>query len=248
MNEDILNALKKFKQIHISVDGCTKETYEKIRIGAKWETLTNNIKELRKVNKDAKIVANFCIQKDNYKELPLLCDTFLPLGINEIHLGMVSGILNKQEINDEGLNDFLEICKKTRRIFVKNNLEVSGILNVLSSADISEMKDLVRNLKLDYDIFNTPCYHYHINLFVTPTGNIYPCCFGGSNEGLTGNKTLYAGNINENSLKEIWTSNKMDKLRTQLLNKELPELCKNCSNGVNKRLDKMLSPFMKKHL
>lgn len=59
--------------IKFSIDSASKETYEKIRVGAKWEDLIKNITLLRKIrdetNSKLKIFASFTITHDNYSEL-----------------------------------------------------------------------------------------------------------------------------------------------------------------------------------
>lgn len=52
--------------ILLSIDAATKETYERIRVGGNWETLTRNIQFLSARHP---ICFQFVIQKDNYKEI-----------------------------------------------------------------------------------------------------------------------------------------------------------------------------------
>lgn len=76
---------EEFKNLHdfplrliVSVDGAQKETYEKLRRGAKWETLCSNLmffKEWRKrpESKIEKLSLNFIIQRDNFNEIEDFC-------------------------------------------------------------------------------------------------------------------------------------------------------------------------------
>jgi radical SAM protein with 4Fe4S-binding SPASM domain len=245
INDKILNALSKFEQIHISIDGCTKKTYEKIRKGADWDKLIENIKKLEKTIKKTNLVVNFCVQKDNYKELPLLCDTFLPLGFKEINVGGLmaqSDMNNNIKIKEEEWNEFIKICEKTNKIFKKNNLNIPRVIDV---EKLKKTKD-PSSLRLGYNVFKVPCYHYHFNLYITPNGNVYPCCFFDYNEGLTGEKKLSAGNINKSSLKEIWNGKKINELRKELINKKFPKECMHCSNSINFAIHKKIKPFIKK--
>lgn len=52
----------------ISIDAATKETYEKIRRGGKWEQLLENLDYLKSNNKIS--VAVFVVQVENFREIP----------------------------------------------------------------------------------------------------------------------------------------------------------------------------------
>jgi len=64
---------KIFDRIHfrISIDASTKETYEKIRRGGKWEQLLENLEYLKsKISPNKKPHGIFIIQTGNFKEIP----------------------------------------------------------------------------------------------------------------------------------------------------------------------------------
>lgn len=59
-------------QIWVSIDATKKETYEKIRIGGKWEKLVNNLKmisELRRTGEVGFFEINMTVMRSNYKEI-----------------------------------------------------------------------------------------------------------------------------------------------------------------------------------
>lgn len=60
--------------IGISLEGCTKETYEKIRIRGNFDIVEQNIKRLVELNKKGKIYLNFnfCPLTLNWHEVPLM--------------------------------------------------------------------------------------------------------------------------------------------------------------------------------
>jgi radical SAM protein with 4Fe4S-binding SPASM domain len=61
----------------ISVDGATKYTYEKIRRGAKFDTLMSNIELLNRMNVKFKVRLQICKQPDNENEIKLWKRTFM---------------------------------------------------------------------------------------------------------------------------------------------------------------------------
>lgn len=59
--------------INISIDAAQKQTYEKLRLGGKWETLLNNldfIAQLRKAGNARELIFNFVVQLENYRQIP----------------------------------------------------------------------------------------------------------------------------------------------------------------------------------
>ena len=59
-------------------------------------------------------------------------------------------------------------------------------------------------------------------MVIEPSGNVVPCC--------STDIPISLGNINKNSLKGIWESEKLRQfLRTQLKNKDKNKICKSCS-------------------
>lgn len=59
-------------RLGISIDASRKETYEKLRKGASWEVLCDNLKyisELRAKNIINSLYFNFVVQKENYKQM-----------------------------------------------------------------------------------------------------------------------------------------------------------------------------------
>ena len=73
-----------FSVIHeynISVDAGNKQTYEKVRLGGKWEILIDNVKWLTE-NVDQRIYINFVVQKDNWKSLLDFEEWISALGVN----------------------------------------------------------------------------------------------------------------------------------------------------------------------
>jgi len=248
VNDKILNALSKFDQIHVSIDGCTKETYEKIRRGAKWNKLIENVKKLRLLlPKKSRFIVNFCVQKDNLDEIPILADTFIQLGFDNINVGWMmdqSSMHIDQKINK--WDKLLDLAKKAEKGFEKYKLPVPRVLDPKILEKARPMKDPSQFLRLGYNVKDVPCYHYHFNLFITPNGNVYPCCFFEYNEGLTGQKVFSVGNVYEQGMDEIWMGEKIQSMRKSLLQKKFVPTCEHCSNKINCSIHEKLGLVVKK--
>ena len=58
---------------HVSIDAAEKQTYEKLRLGAKWETLLENMKliaSLRQQGNICDLTISMVVQKANYQQMP----------------------------------------------------------------------------------------------------------------------------------------------------------------------------------
>jgi radical SAM protein with 4Fe4S-binding SPASM domain len=68
---------------------------------------------------------------------------------------------------------------------------------------------------------NTICAVPWMHLNFEPNGKVIPCC-------LTSTFNYFAGDLNKNSIEEIWNSNNMKNLRKQMINGVEPEICVKC--------------------
>lgn len=81
---------------------------------------------------------------------------------------------------------------------------------------------------------NTICAIPWVHLNIIPRGKVYPCC-------MTTDFTGYAGDLNTQTIEEIWNSDYMKKVRVQMLNGEEPKMCSRCfeserSSGNSSRI------------
>lgn len=71
---------------------------------------------------------------------------------------------------------------------------------------------------------DTICVIPWVHLNIIPRGKVYPCC-------MTTDFTGYAGDLNTQTIEEIWNSDYMKNLRVQMLNGEEPKMCSRCFEG-----------------
>ncbi len=82
---------------------------------------------------------------------------------------------------------------------------------------------------------NTICAIPWVHLNIIPNGKVYPCC-------MTTDFTGYAGDLNNQTIEEIWNSDYMKKVRVEMINGEKPNMCSRCfdseqSSGFSTRLN-----------
>ena len=124
-NETNWNWLKdKYKiiDVEISVDAATEETYKKLR-GGNFTKLMDNLRmlgNLRHEGKIRKLIFNFVIQRDNFREMP----AFVRLAKK----------LNVDSINFQHMNNFGNLTKKDflqKRLIINNEYFVRELYEVL---------------------------------------------------------------------------------------------------------------------
>ena len=134
---------QKFDSLDISIDAATKATYEKIRIGGRWEDLLKTI-DLVKQNRDKfkNISINMTVMRSNYKEIPQFIDLAESYGFNcsfqairyswgeenifELNDTEALSELRKIAINEGSKKRFINICWLDLSHFLDLNLSVYG--------------------------------------------------------------------------------------------------------------------------
>lgn len=212
----------KIDVLSTSVDGAEKKSYEKIRIGANFDKVKNNIKNLvhrrNELKSPTKIHMFFVLQEKNITDLPKFIELANELEIDYlagsfvVQLGKNKNESNKIKINPEKLKETLE---KTESLLKTTKTEVS-------------IKPLLQYLKSPQETRSNyhktkPCYMPWYSTFITWDGYVNPCDFSCDNE-------VVFGNAFEKPFKEIWNNPKLIAFRKQLLEKrDTIAICANCS-------------------
>jgi len=63
--------IRNLKELGVSIDGASKETYEKLRLGGRWEKINENLECISQLKKkhDFRFILHFVVQKANYHEM-----------------------------------------------------------------------------------------------------------------------------------------------------------------------------------
>jgi sulfatase maturation enzyme AslB (radical SAM superfamily) len=80
--------LPRLKELRVSFDAATADTYHKVRTNGQWNTLLENVRWAKEIidtqQTKTKLSADFVVQADNYKEIPEFVDLCKSLGIEHI--------------------------------------------------------------------------------------------------------------------------------------------------------------------
>lgn len=87
---DIVEGLLPYlKELRISFDAATPETYHRVRVNGVWDNLLNNVRwvmdKIRENNFPVTVTADFVVQKSNYQEILAFSKLCQDLGIHNIN-------------------------------------------------------------------------------------------------------------------------------------------------------------------
>ena len=134
---------QRFIVLNISIDAATKETYEKIRRGGKWEDLLKTL-ELVKQNRDKfeSILINMTVMRSNYQEIPKFIDLAESCGFTCLFRPVGRGEHNGENFFE--LND-TAVIKELRNIVIKEGLKKRNI-NIILQGDFLAYLNLPPNI------------------------------------------------------------------------------------------------------
>lgn len=185
----------------VCLDGATKETHERYRVGSDFESVKNNIKDFCQEKKKRKlkkpqVTLQFLVLKQNEGEIPKMIELAKELGVDNLDLKTLS------------LGSFVDSAKK---------LELTK--EFLPSDKFSRY--ILRDGKLFIKSRPKLCQWLRQSVILW-NGDVTLCCY--DFEG-----ALTIGNIfKDGGFKKIWKSKKYRQYRKKIMNKEL-NLCKNCN-------------------
>jgi len=137
----------RFEWIDISIDGATQATYERIRVGASWPTLMQNIREITNCpSRDYRITVIFTIMKDNFHELPLMGNLVQELGI-QLSVHPVRGRSHGQQI--ETLEDVELVLTNLKFLQLNTSLVVKHIEGTIKFYE--KLRKLIIDSKFDVE-------------------------------------------------------------------------------------------------
>ena len=222
--------------LSISIDGMKKETFEKIRVRANFETVIRNTENFVKLKKelkkeDTKIHTFMVVQQDNLMQLPEYIKWADKIGVDSIN-GTFVIRLGMNENKDIGLDSCSpEDIKKVRQETiaalkeVKTEVRIANLVNFLHNFE----KNRGESVNKGHNTMSA-CYLPWYTPYITWDGNVCPCDFYAENE-------IVFGNIFEEPFIKIWNNEKAQAFRKQLIKKRVG-ICASCGVNENVLYDK----------
>jgi radical SAM protein with 4Fe4S-binding SPASM domain len=205
----------------VSLDGATAHTYEKVRVGAKFDTVVSNVKTLVKErnageNMSPRIEVVAVSSKENAFELPhimalakdLGADCFHVMGLEPYTAQMAESVL----YGDSAHASYKDVFRHLKKYAQQNRISVqlpSLRLRPHRSCDL-------RGCVIDSDghVYPCPSLSYERPFYFLGQRNLHPrICFG---------------NVVEQDFYDIWNGKEFQSFRKRLLRGDLPDYCTNC--------------------
>jgi len=199
--------------LNISLDGASKEIYEKIRKGANFERVIRNIKKLIEIKEDKKpdVSVWFLALSGNISELPRLVQLVEELGLRSLYVQTAH--------------------------FWCNSIWQEKVANMAIAADSALLKenlriatDIAKEKGIAFEYVNIPdkatsraCKWPWKFPYITTDGYVTPCCLHGTDP-----KRINFGNLLNDDFMNIWNSAKYRDFRNKLKSDKAPTLCSGC--------------------
>jgi len=208
-----------FHQITVSIDGCTKETFEYIRHGSRYETtiktveLFNELKNRYHSEAPHFTFSTVCMNS-NIHEFPGLVRLANRYGVKNIYVARLH--VSKKEILDESLffhqakynhyyDETIDLCKK-----LGINIQMPAKFGLSQEAK----GRMVRDCKLPFE-----------NMYIDVDGIVYPCVCRVYPD-------TFIGDINDTSLLDLWNSERFNTFRNAMYSDSPPKQCQECTFSV----------------
>ena len=214
--------------IQVSVNGVTKQTYEKIMRGARYEKLLENLSTFSEVkseipNQLTTFSACMTTMRSNIDELIKLPAFLSEFGINLIRINSLlpfSPYATTESLFDEPKwqSRLEKIYEKTVQEAQKYNIQ---IYHVLTQPKIEKCRYPVQNLSVSFDGEICPCWMLDLR-------DGYDFYYKGSPITFP---FISFGNVNEKEILEIWNSIEFVSYRNQFKAGKLPSYCEMCPVG-----------------
>lgn len=206
----------KVGEISISIDGATKETFEKIRIGSNFEQVVRNATMINSYAEEKgeqwRTSCWMLVQKDNYSEMEIILDLAAKMKFTRFTYSVeVSGfgLERWQAINDaKSVKQF--ISEKYADYLIKKGKELGIEVTFWDGSD----KYVYDNSK------NKLCDWLFSRTFISADMKIVPCC-----------ELSYAGTCCLGDARNFfteWNNRQYKALRKAHLMGEVPKMCKEC--------------------
>ena len=240
LNGDRLRKIAdRMHHLFISFDSHIPEVFEAIRERADFNQVVANIREILLVAGELGIPVDFVavMTSDNVVHFDGLVDFLADLGAAEmaceLRIQLVVGLPeHKQHLDPQNVMSAEAVCEhldraterataRQMRFRVEMDEPFRRDVQPRPSKFRLVMGHLVNSLNSHVrDKYPGFCSMASHHLKISPDGTVFPCC--------RAPKQLMMGNVNEESIEEIWNGENYRALRRQMFSGNYPEPCANC--------------------
>lgn len=205
-------------EIYFSFDGAKKETYESLRVGASFEKVLGNIRELCELKKaknaDIKIGMVCLVSIEQVlKELPDYIQMAFSNGVMEVKV-------KKRLKNWKKLDN-------TEAYVIKSVTKVNAFhdFDMYFAQALERARHLGVHLTITPDSnfsFSNPCQWSYTSVFISVEGKVVPCHTIGIPE------TWQMGDLMKENIRKIWNNDLYRAFRRDVKKNNIHNLCRPC--------------------
>ncbi len=201
----------------LSMDGATKETYEKLRVNSNFDKVIANIRNFVRIKREMNSVfpqldVYFIVNKENVNEVPQYIDLAHEIGIDGI-IRFTALLHSFKEIKDMAIDIPDKIVEEATKRARKYGMSIAWNKNVPPMRERRKISD---------------CTDW-IMPFIFVTGHVISCCATNEANSRELQKKHSFGNIFETPFKEIWDSQKYREFRKAVHDGKVPPQCTGCT-------------------
>jgi len=226
-NDDLIKEILQILGcLHVSVDAATREIYESIRIGAKFEQVIENIRKFNRLREELyttdkpRLHFQVVLMKRNIKELPKLIELAKGLAVDSIECS--HAVIHDERLKNESLVYHKELANYYMKVATKKANELNLHLDIpplFNAVDDVQGRRSENNLRSEIKT----CPFLWKRAYIGWNGDVVPCCVPGH---------PVMGNVKKNPFREIWNNELYQEMRRRLSTDNPFECCKHCFIGT----------------
>ncbi|MBU1030718.1 MAG: radical SAM protein [Nanoarchaeota archaeon] len=225
--------------VNISFDAATKDVFERIRVGSKYDMILKNIEKIKTLsseigNKRFHVRLVITAGSYNIKEVPKIVELAHKIKINDImvldcDMGRPHSY-NLMNVKDETKKIFEEsmtLANKYKiRLSFPKNIGNEQLLKKNHNWDKFSLPidKYAPSFLEEYNPVNGDCPHPWIETAIRNDGTVVACC----------QKLIKMGNINRHTFKKIWNNKRYQKLRKRTQYYDCQNYCLLTRNSMMK--------------
>jgi len=240
--------------ITFSIDGATKETYESIRIGAKFATVIGNIKALSRLKGEKgqnspHLGIAMVAMRQNIEEFPAMVSLAADLGVENVHLEPLiwqgdpayRKYYAEQNLSNLDSRKVTAILEQARTVGANCGVRLSSpFFDKMGDYDYPAMVATAEgpshqnpvNLQRTTDLI---CTEPWTTIFVKWNGEVRTCC---------ASQAIF-GDVSRRSIEDLWNNDEYMSYRYGLAHGNPPPECLNClKNGRTRHIIPEIAYFL----
>lgn len=204
--------------VNFSIDGGTKEVYEKIRRGASLEEFRRRVKrfmEIKGAHPIPEVHAWFVLNQYNREDILPTLRLVRDLGISKLKI---------QRMHTWGRKEKQDVVPWEEQLKLRERKEAIAVVSQETGVSVEWLWDIEEEKP------TRRCQAPWYTTYVTVEGYITPCCVHGSDPQL-----IHFGQLKGNTFKEIWNGKGYREFRKALKSNQPPSICRDCpaySQGI----------------